>query len=78
MRVRNTNTSKHRYEFGTATVFVSSPTTMVLDGLVPGKFHCEIHPAGGGPVVKLDVSDFYPWRAANTALETYKKMRYEN
>lgn len=75
MRFRNASASKHRYELGTATVFVSSPTTMILDGLIPGKFHCDIHPTDGGPVVKVDVNDFYPWRAANTALEKYKEQR---
>lgn len=75
MRYRSASASKHRYEFGTATVFVSSPTTMILDGLIPGKFHCDIHPAGGGPVASMEIKTFYAWMAANEAMRQYKILR---
>lgn len=64
---------KHAYELGPATVFVgTSGGDVVLDGIVPLYFRTEVHPADGSPVVSREVLAFYPWDAANKALEIYK------
>lgn len=63
----------HAYEFGDATVMVKSlGGAVVLDGIVPLYFRTEVHPADGSPVVSREVLAFYPWDAANKALEIYK------
>lgn len=64
---------KHAYELGPATVFVGTRgAAVVLDGIVPLYFRTEVHPADGSPVVSREVLAFYPWDAANKALEIYK------
>lgn len=70
-----TRNCKHRYEFGRATVIVKGKSfgaAVVLDGIVPLYFRTEVHPADGSPVVSREVLAFYPWDAANKALEIYK------
>ena len=63
----------HAYEFGDATVMVKPiGVAVVLDGIVPLYFRTEVHPADGSPVVSREVLAFYPWDAANKALEIYK------
>lgn len=63
----------HAYEFGDATVMVKPlGSGVVLDGIVTLYFRTEVHPADGSPVVSREVLAFYPWDAANKALEIYK------
>lgn len=63
----------HAHEFGDATVMVKYlGGAVVLDGIVPLYFRTEVHPADGSPVVSREVLAFYPWDAANKALEIYK------
>ena len=73
MRERNASTSKHRYEFGTATVFVYSPATGIFDGLIRANFRCAVHPVGGGPVATMEIRTFYAFMAANEAMRIYKQ-----
>lgn len=68
-----TRNCKHRYEFGRATVIVKGKSFGAgADGLIRLPYHAEIHPADGSPVVSREVLAFYPWDAANKALEIYK------
>lgn len=63
----------HAYEFGDAPVMVKPlGSGVVLDGIVPLYFRTEVHPADGSPVVSREVLAFYPWDAANKAIEIYK------
>ena len=64
---------RHSYEFGDATVIVRVPNGAIArDGIVREIFQTEVHPADGSPVVSREVLAYYPWDAANKALEIYK------
>lgn len=72
------STRRHRYEFGPATIFVYEPSSGTdLDGLVKVKFSCHVHPADGSHVRYFPVWTFYPFLAANEALEEYNKQRQQ-
>lgn len=64
-------TRKRRYEFGNATVFVCSPGGKIFDGIIRSDFTCKVHPVSGS-VCEMKIKAFYPWHAANIAIETLK------
>lgn len=68
--------STHRYEFGSATVFVKSSSNNLLDGLIRGAFACEVHPVGA-QVWTCRIAAFFPWDAANRALAAWEAAKLE-
>ena len=63
----------HLSEFGPASVLVRTPGSGYhQDGIVRQEFHTEVHPADGASVETRTVTAFYPWDAANKALEIWK------
>jgi hypothetical protein len=72
MRQRN-SAARRRFEYAAATVIVCPPITTILDGIIRGRFSCQVHPVGGGEVKTFDVWAFFSWEAANIAIERYKE-----
>ena len=68
-----TNNRTHRYEFGSATVFVVCP--LGTDGLIRQKYQVSIHPVGGGAVIRTQIPAFFAWDAANQAVKILKQTQ---
>lgn len=66
-------TRKRRYEFGNATVFVCSPGGKIFDGIIRSDFICKVHPVQGN-VFETKVKAFYPFMAANAAMEIFNQL----